>query len=45
MPVESIYTAATERDYGVVFDPAGRAVDAAATERRRAELRRARGAA
>jgi N-methylhydantoinase B len=30
-------------DYGVVTDPTGRTVDEAATERRRAELRSARG--
>jgi N-methylhydantoinase B len=40
---ELISPGSARDDYGVVIDPAGRTVDAAATERRRAELRSARG--
>jgi N-methylhydantoinase B len=39
---EYVSRSAAERDYGVILDPAGRAVDEAATARRREQLRTAR---
>ena len=40
---ELVSREAAERDYGVVLDATGQAVDEAATERRRSDLRSARG--